>query len=44
MHGSGFGMSPEQGFFRIVFLASPQELAAIYSDMGAFTHDYLRRA
>ena len=44
VHGSGFGMPPEQGFFRIVFLANPQELASIYSDMGAFTHDYLRRA
>ncbi len=44
VHGSGFGMPPEQGFFRIVFLASPQELTSIYADMGAFTREYLRRA
>jgi alanine-synthesizing transaminase len=44
VHGSGFGMSPEDGFFRIVFLASPRDLQAIYADMDAFTRDYLRRA
>jgi aspartate/methionine/tyrosine aminotransferase len=43
VHGSGFGMPPEQGYFRIVFLAEPGELAAIYTDMGAFTAEYLRR-
>ena len=43
VHGSGFGMPPEQGFFRIVFLAAPQELTAIYADMAAFTQEYLRR-
>jgi alanine-synthesizing transaminase len=43
VHGSGFGMPPEQGFFRIVFLANPNDLAAIYTDMGAFTREYLRR-
>jgi alanine-synthesizing transaminase len=43
VHGSGFGMAPEDGFFRIVFLADPQELGAIYADMGAFTRDYLNR-
>jgi aspartate/methionine/tyrosine aminotransferase len=41
VHGSGFGMPPEQGFFRVVFLANPQDLENIYSDMGAFTRDYL---
>lgn len=44
VHGSGFGMRPEDGFFRIVFLADPRELAAIYSDMAAFTNDYLQRS
>ena len=44
VHGSGFGMRPEDGFFRIVFLADPRELQSIYADMGAFTHDYLNRA
>jgi alanine-synthesizing transaminase len=43
VHGSGFGMRPEDGFLRIVFLADPRELTAIYSDMAAFTRDYLRR-
>src|SRR5436190_17189106 len=44
VHGSGFGMPAEQGFFRIVFLADPQELAHIYADIGAFTSRYLARA
>jgi aspartate/methionine/tyrosine aminotransferase len=43
VNGSGFGMAPNQGFFRIVFLANPQELASIYADIGAFTRDYLAR-
>jgi alanine-synthesizing transaminase len=43
VHGSGFGMAPEEGFFRIVFLADPNELRSIYADMGAFTRDYLNR-
>jgi aspartate/methionine/tyrosine aminotransferase len=43
VHGSGFGMPPEQGFFRIVFLADPRELTAIYTDMGEFTRAYLAR-
>ena len=44
VHGSGFGTAPEQGFFRIVFLADPRELAAIYADIGTFTAEYLRLA
>lgn len=44
VHGSGFGMRPEDGFFRVVFLADPGELAAIYSEMAAFTAEYLRRS
>jgi aspartate/methionine/tyrosine aminotransferase len=43
VHGSGFGMAPEQGFFRIVFLADPQELTSIYTDIGTFTREYLQR-
>lgn len=42
VHGSGFGMAPSDGFFRVVFLASPQELRDIYAQMAAFTADYLR--
>jgi aspartate/methionine/tyrosine aminotransferase len=43
VHGSGFGMAPEDGYLRIVFLASPDELRAIYALMADFTKDYLRR-
>ncbi|MGE0042783.1 MAG: aminotransferase class I/II-fold pyridoxal phosphate-dependent enzyme [Vicinamibacterales bacterium] len=42
VYGSGFGARPEDGFFRIVFLASPAELGAIYDDLARFTADYLR--
>ena len=41
VYGSGFGTKPEDGFFRIVFLASPAELASIYDDIAAFTRQYL---
>lgn len=44
VYGSGFGMPPEQGTFRIVYLADPAELAQIYAEIGAFTQDYLERA
>ncbi|MBF8300323.1 MAG: alaA 2 [Acidobacteria bacterium] len=44
VYGSGFGMPPEQGSFRIVFLADPGDLSSIYADIGAFTRDYLERA
>ena len=37
VYGSGFGTAPEDGFFRIVFLASPRELDAIYDDVNEFT-------
>jgi alanine-synthesizing transaminase len=43
VNGSGFGVPASGGFFRIVFLADPQELTSIYSDIGAFTRDYLAR-
>ncbi|MCX6549511.1 MAG: aminotransferase class I/II-fold pyridoxal phosphate-dependent enzyme, partial [Acidobacteria bacterium] len=42
VHGSGFGTPADQGFFRVVFLASLQELGAIYDTMPTFTADYLR--
>jgi aspartate/methionine/tyrosine aminotransferase len=44
VNGSGFGLPAAEGFFRIVFLASPEELSRTYADIGAFTHDYLSRA
>ena len=44
VYGSGFGVPAEQGSFRIVFLADPEELVSIYSAIGAFTADYLTTA
>jgi alanine-synthesizing transaminase len=41
VYGSGFGARPTDGFFRIVFLASPGELASIYDDIGRFTAAFL---
>jgi alanine-synthesizing transaminase len=40
VYGSGFGTAPEDGFFRIVFLASPGELDAIYDDVDDFTRQF----
>ncbi len=42
VHGSGFGMRPADGYFRIVFLAGPDELSAIFTDMAGFTREFLR--
>ncbi len=44
VHGSGFGTRPEDGFFRVVFLASPADLGGIYDTMAAFTKTFLARA
>src|SRR5204863_6215372 len=44
VYGSGFGTRPEDGFFRVVFLASPGELSDIYDLVGAFTRDFLTRS
>jgi alanine-synthesizing transaminase len=41
VYGSGFGTAPEEGFFRVVFLASPAELADIYTAIGEFTREFL---
>ena len=41
VYGSGFGCDPAQGFFRVVFLANPEQLSTIYPQIGAFTRDYL---
>ena len=43
VYGSGFGLPKDGGFMRVVFLASPDELASIYADIASFTGDYLRR-
>lgn len=41
VYGSGFGMPADQGYFRIVFLASPGELSAIFDRMAEFTAGFL---
>ena len=43
VYGSGFGLPQDEGFFRVVFLASPAELADIYDLMARFTTEYLGR-
>jgi alanine-synthesizing transaminase len=43
VYGSGFGAKPEDGFFRVVFLASPTELSAIYDLVADFTRGFLSR-
>lgn len=43
VYGSGFGTEPSDGFFRVVFLAPPAELSAIYDLIADFTRDYLAR-
>jgi len=41
VYGSGFGTTAGDGFFRVVFLAPPDELRHIYDDIASFTRDYL---
>jgi alanine-synthesizing transaminase len=43
VYGSGFGLPPSEGYFRIVFLASLEELATVYRLMADFTADFLGR-
>jgi alanine-synthesizing transaminase len=43
VYGSGFGLPANEGFFRIVYLASPDELADIYQTMDNFTARFLSR-
>ncbi len=40
VYGSGFGTDPRDGFLRIVFLASTDELSAIYDDVADFTAEF----
>lgn len=41
VYGSGFGTNPADGYFRVVFLASPEELSGIYDLIAEFTRDFL---
>jgi alanine-synthesizing transaminase len=43
VYGSGFGTRPEDGFFRVVFLADPRELSEIYDLIADFTRTFLSR-
>jgi len=43
VYGSGFGTDPADGFFRVVFLASPAELSVIYDLIAEFTRTFLAR-
>jgi aspartate/methionine/tyrosine aminotransferase len=43
VYGSGFGMPADDGFMRVVFLASPDDLRGIYQLVADFTRDYLQR-
>ena len=44
VYGSGFGMPADQGFFRVVYLASPDELSAIYDDLVRYARHFVSRA
>ncbi len=43
VYGSGFGLPAEQGFMRVVFLASPKDLSEVYDAMASFTREFLGR-
>ncbi len=41
VNGSGFGMDPAEGYFRMVTLAPPSQLNEIWDLIDAFTHKFL---
>ncbi len=41
VYGSGFCTAPEDGFFRVVYLAPPAELSEIYALIADFTREFL---
>lgn len=41
VYGSGFGLPADEGFMRVVFLADPKELGAVYDQMASFTREFL---
>jgi alanine-synthesizing transaminase len=43
VYGSGFGLPAEEGFFRVVFLAPPDTLSAIYDDIGTFLSEWMHQ-
>ena len=40
VHGSGFGLPATGGYFRVVFLAPPSELTAIYDEVADFARGF----
>lgn len=42
VYGSGFGLPAADGYFRIVFLASPSDLHEVYDKMADFTAEFCR--
>jgi alanine-synthesizing transaminase len=43
VHGSGFGMDPAEGYFRMVFLAPPAQLNEVWDLIGEFNKTFLAR-
>ena len=41
VYGSGFATAPGDGYFRVVFLASPNDLREIYQLISEFTREFL---
>jgi alanine-synthesizing transaminase len=41
VYGSGFGLAADQGFMRVVFLADPKQLGAVYDGMAEFTREFV---
>lgn len=41
VYGSGFGLPADQGFMRVVFLADPKQLGAVYDAMAEFTREFV---
>ena len=42
VHGSGFGADPQQGLFRMVYLADEATLGTVFSRLGEFLGSYQR--
>ncbi len=40
VHGSGFGLPADGGYFRVVFLASPAELSSIYDEVADYAQEF----
>jgi aspartate/methionine/tyrosine aminotransferase len=44
VHGSGFGADPQQGYFRMVYLADEATLEIVFNRIGEFLESYRVRA